>query len=55
MDAAQFPVLNIELLAATAPAPRVHDLDRLRRHKFVLNGAHESLGFLQAQTDIARL
>jgi hypothetical protein len=55
VNAAQLPVLDVELLAATALAPLVHDLGRLRRHKFFLNAGHERLGFIQAQTDIARL
>jgi hypothetical protein len=55
VDATQLPVLDVQLLAATAPAPRVHDLRRLSRHKFTLNCVDERLGFIQAQTDIARL
>jgi hypothetical protein len=36
-----------------AAAPRLHNLRRLSGHKLVLNGAHERLGFLKAQTDVA--
>jgi len=43
------------VFGADGPAQVNHDLGRLRRHKFVLNGADERLGFVQAQADVARL
>src|SRR5271168_3355497 len=55
VNATQLPVLDAQLLAATASPARFDDLGCLSGHKLVLNGANESLGFLEAQADIAGL
>jgi hypothetical protein len=47
-------LLDGELLAAIALAPRLHDLRRLRRYEFAFYGANQCLGFLETQTNVAR-